>query len=156
VANAPWLDEREQAAWRGFLRMSFDVDARIRRQLQRDAGLSDADYAVLVALSESDDGRLRITELARFLAWEKSRMSHQLRRMEGRGLVARQECETDARGAFAVITPEGRKAIEAVAPLHVAEVRRSFIDLLSRKQLDALVDIAETVLAGHESEACDG
>src|SRR3546814_8295565 len=79
-----WLDEREQAAWRGLLSMQAKLGARLRRAHQRDSGLSDSDYAVLVHVSEAPEGRLRIFELGAQLEWEKSRLSHHLRRMEQR------------------------------------------------------------------------
>lgn len=146
MADIPWLDEREQRAWRGFLRMHAQVTSRLRRQMHRDTGLSYADYEVLVHLSEAPEGRLRSFQLGDALQWEKSRVSHQLRRMEARGLVAREECPTDRRGAVIVITPAGREAIEAAAPLHVSEVRRTFLDGLRPDQVDALADIAGSVL----------
>jgi len=145
-AQVRWLDEREQRAWRGLIRMQAQLDAHLRRSLVRDSGLSDADYDVLVHLSEAPEDRLRIFELVRALQWEKSRLSHQLRRMEQRGLLERSECPTDGRGAFVSLTPEGRAAIEAAAPRHVAEVRRHFVDVLTPEQLDVLGDIAEAVL----------
>lgn len=145
-AQVRWLDEREQRAWRGLIRMQAQLGAHLRRSLVRDSGLSDADYDVLVHLSEAPEDRLRIFELVRALQWEKSRLSHQLRRMEQRGLLERSECPTDGRGAFVSLTPEGRAAIEAAAPRHVAEVRRHFVDVLTPEQLDVLGDIAEAVL----------
>lgn len=146
VAEPPWLDEREQRAWRGFLQLYAQVTSRLRRQMHRDSGLSYSDYEVLAHLSEAPEGCLRPFQLAEALQWEKSRLSHQLRRMGERGLVARRGCPTDARGMFFEITPTGRGAIEEAAPLHVREVRRVFIDVLTPAQLDALADIAETVL----------
>jgi DNA-binding MarR family transcriptional regulator len=147
VAATRWLDEREQAAWRGFLAMQTQVGGRLRRLLQQQSGLSDADYDVLVHLSEADRGQLRIFALGQALLWEKSRLSHQLRRMAERGLVVREECDTDGRGAFVRLTPAGRRVIRAAAPRHVAEVRRTFVDVLSPAQLDALAAMAAVVLA---------
>jgi DNA-binding MarR family transcriptional regulator len=142
-----WLDEDEQAAWRGLLRMQVQLHQRLSRALQREAGMSEADYGVLVELSEAPEERLRIFELGSYLQWEKSRLSHHLRRMEERGLVERQECESDRRGAFVVLTEHGRVAIQDAAPKHVAEVRRAFIDALTPRQLDQLQEITTEVLA---------
>jgi DNA-binding MarR family transcriptional regulator len=147
MTTPPWLDEREQEAWRGLVTMQFQLDSRLRRSLVRRSGLSDADYAVLVYLSEAPDGRLRAFELVNGLGWEKSRLSHQLRRMEGRGLVEKGACDTDRRGSFVVLTEAGRAAIEAAAPHHVADVRRWFFDALSPAQVDALLDVTSTVQA---------
>jgi DNA-binding MarR family transcriptional regulator len=147
-----WLDEREARAWRGYTRMRAQLEGRLSRELARHSGLSDPDYGVLVNLSEAPEGRLRAFELGRALQWEKSRLSHHLTRMEKRQLIARETCESDARGSFVVITPEGRAAIEAAAPAHVEDVRRYLIDLLSPEQLDVLGDITETVLAHLEGD----
>jgi DNA-binding MarR family transcriptional regulator len=141
-----WLDEREQRAWRGFIRMNAVVQDQLRRQMQRDTDLSLADYEVLVSLSEAIDGALRSYQLADLLHWEASRLSHQLRRMEGRDLVARRSCGEDGRGITNTITAAGRKAIEAAAPLHVAEVRRAFIDRLSDAQLAGLAELADAIV----------
>lgn len=127
--------------------MRVRLQAQLDRDLARHSGLSDPDYSVLVHLSEAPDGRLRPYQLSDALQWEKSRLSHQLTRMSRRGLVVREECPTDARGAFVVLTPAGRRAIEAAAPAHVEDVRRYLIDVLEPDQLDALAAIAETVLA---------
>ena len=142
----PWLDEREQRAWRGFIRMNAVVQDQLRRQMQRDTDLSLADYEVLVGLSEAIDGELRSYQLGDLLHWEASRLSHQLRRMEGRGLVTRRSCGEDGRGITNTITTAGREAIEAAAPLHVAEVRRAFIDRLSDAQLAELAELADAIV----------
>jgi DNA-binding MarR family transcriptional regulator len=143
-----WLDEAEDRAWRGYMRMRTLLNARIVRDLGREAGLSEPDYDVLSTLSEIEGRRWRLQELAAHMAWSKSRLSHHITRMEQRGLVTREECTADGRGAFVVLTGAGLRAIEAAAPGHVASVRRHFIDHLSREQLDALAEIAETVV-GH-------
>jgi DNA-binding MarR family transcriptional regulator len=140
-----WLDEREQRAWRAFLGVHAQLTARLQRQLQRDSGLSYADYEVLVRLSEASEGRLRAFQLGDGLRWEKSRLSHQLSRMQGRGLVDRQECPTDRRGAFVVLTDAGRAAIQEAAPRHAAEVRRAFVDALDPDSIDALGDLMDRV-----------
>jgi DNA-binding MarR family transcriptional regulator len=141
-----WLTEEEQRAWRGLLRMTSQLNARMNRQLQDGYGVSLADYDVLVVLSEASAGRLRVFEIADALAWEQSRVSHQLARMQRRGLVAREGCQSDARGAFAVLTEAGRAAIERAAPAHAETVRQLVFDGLSRDQLAALTAITSDVL----------
>lgn len=147
-----WLDEREQAIWRGYLKMTNLLSAHLNRSLVTKSGLSDGDYGVLVNLSEAESGRMRAFELARGVQWEKSRLSHQLTRMQGRGLIKREECPSDARGAFIVLTDAGRAAIDAAAPRHVDDVRRYFFDLLTPEQLATLDDIATTVVGNIEPE----
>jgi DNA-binding MarR family transcriptional regulator len=147
-----WLDDDQQVAWRGYLRMQSQLSARLNRQLQADSGLSLADFDVLVQLTDVPDARVRVSELARSLQWEKSRLSHHVGRMEKRGLVAREECADDGRGAFVVLTPEGRRAIEAAAPPHVETVRRVVFDDLTPEQVEALATISAQVLANLETE----
>jgi DNA-binding MarR family transcriptional regulator len=141
-----WLTEEEQRAWRGLLRMTSQLNVRMNRQLQEEYGVSLADYDVLVVLSEASEGRLRVFEVADALAWEQSRVSHQLARMQRRGLVAREDCPSDARGAFAVITEAGRTAIERAAPAHVETVRQLVFDGLGHDQLTTLTEITTRVL----------
>ena len=141
-----WLDEAEDRAWRGYLRMRTLLHARILRDLAREAGLSGPDYDVLSHVSESPGRRSRLGELAERMAWSRSRLSHHLTRMERRGLVTREDCPSDGRGAFVVLTDAGFRLIQAAAPGHVASVRRNFIDLLSRDQLEVLTRITDTVV----------
>ncbi|MEU6080141.1 MarR family transcriptional regulator [Streptomyces sp. NPDC047108] len=146
MSDPRWLDDLESRAWRGYMAMTQLLETEVNRGLKQDADLSLSDYRVLVPLSEAEGHRLRMQDLAAEAHFEKSRLSHQIRRMESRGLVRREECPTDARGAFAIITPEGLKAIRMAAPLHVARVRRILIDSLTRDQLNCLADIATGVV----------
>jgi DNA-binding MarR family transcriptional regulator len=141
-----WLDDAEQRAWRAFVRMHGRLAARLNRQLQADSGLSIADYEVLVHLSDVPDGRLRLFALQCALQWEQSRVSHQLTRMQRRGLVSRDGCAEDGRGAFVRLTDAGRRAIEAAAPGHVEAVRRFFLDGLDADQLALLERVSTQVL----------
>ena len=142
-----WLDGREQRAWRSLVALRTQLFRHLERQLHDVSDLSGPDYEVLVNLSEAPEDQLRSYELCDAMHWEKSRLSHQLSRMERRGLVERRDCPTDARGAYFGLTADGRAAIEAAAPLHVEEIRRVFIDVLSREQLDPLTEIGDTVAA---------
>jgi len=108
---------------------------------------------VLVQLSEHADARLRVVGLAEALQWERSRLSHHVTRMAGRGLVEREECADDGRGAFVVLTDAGRAAIERAAPGHVRTVRRLVFDALSEQEVDALAGITAKVLAALDREA---
>jgi DNA-binding MarR family transcriptional regulator len=145
-----WLDEREARLWRSWLRLNQELPSVLEEQISRDAGLSAADYAVLVPLSESPDGMLRARELRREILWDRSRLSHQVRRMEQRGLVVREECAEDARGAMVRMTDRGRAAIEGAAPGHVAATRHYVFDLLSDEEVDVLTAVFDRVLANLE------
>ena len=142
-----WLNEDQQRAWRGLLQMTSRLNARLNRELEQSSGLSLADYDVLVLLTEAPDGRLRAFELVEDLQWEQSRLSHHVARMQRRGLVAREECTTDRRGAFVVLTDAGREAIEKAAPGHVALVRRLVFDGLSGDQVAVLERFVGRVLS---------
>ena len=145
--EARWLDEREERAWRALQFMQLRLSGRLAADVAATSELSYADYLVLVALSDRPDGRARLFELAEVLGWEKSRLSHHVARMSGRGLVRKERCGDDRRGAFVVATEAGRRAIEAAAPHHVAMVRRLFIDPLTPGELDAITSAAEKILA---------
>lgn len=150
MATTPrWLADDEQALWRDWLAVQTLLPAHLNRMLQAD-GLSLPDFDVLVLLSETPGGRLRIGEVANALTWERSRTSHHLRRMEGRGLVAREECADDGRGAFVLLTEQGRTAIEQAAPGHVDVVRAALFDRLPAGDRAALARVLRAVREGLE------
>lgn len=151
-ATPRWLTSEQSAAWDSFIRMQEKLIGRLSRRVQADSGMSASDYAVLVRLTEDGGGRLRFMDLVKLVEWEKSRMSHQVGRMAKRGLVAKEECPDDGRGAFIVATPVGYKAIEDAAPTHVEHVRRLFIDALTQEDLDTLARISNRVLAHMEKQ----
>ena len=132
--------------WQSYRDLKRELQAALDRQLVRDAGLSGADYAVLAPLSEAPGDVLRMRDLGRQIDWDRTRLSHHVGRMEKRGLLVREECADDARGAMVRLTPAGRSAIEAAAPEHVATVRRYFFDPLSREELEALGSMFERML----------
>ncbi|MBM7773059.1 DNA-binding MarR family transcriptional regulator [Actinokineospora baliensis] len=147
-----WLDERESRVWRAHLALHRDLQAVLERRLTRDSGLSLADYALLVPLSESADGLVRARDLAAAVGWERSRLSHHLTRMESRGLITRETCPEDARGAMVRLTPHGRATITAAAPDHVATVRRTFLAPLTDADLTTLDDIYRRLSAALAEE----
>jgi DNA-binding MarR family transcriptional regulator len=140
-----WLTEEQQQIWRAYLEMASRLQTAMNRQLQHDCELSVSDYDVLVALS--DRGPQRINELADVLEWEQSRLSHQLRRMRGRGLVDRHGSGDDRRGATVELIDAGRAALDAAAPGHVELVRSVVFDGLSTAQLRAFGSVIESVRA---------
>ncbi|MCP3805193.1 MarR family winged helix-turn-helix transcriptional regulator [Allokutzneria sp. A3M-2-11 16] len=147
-----WLTEEQHRAWRSFKAMETMLNSRLGASLQRDFGLSPADYRILVELSEAPDGRMRAFELGEATQWEKSRISHQLSRMAQRGLVERQQCSEDSRYSDVVLTEAGRAAIVGAAPQHVANVRELFIDALTPEQLKIFGEACEAVLTRIKSQ----
>lgn len=150
--DVPWLADDEQHLWRRWLRLSALLPGALHRQLQTDADLSLPDFDVLVQLTDTPDARVRVTDLARGLHWERSRASHHVTRMEGRGLVQREECPDDKRGAFVVLTEKGRGVIDRAAPAHVAAVRRLVFDAITPQETAVLAAVTDKVLTRLEGD----
>jgi DNA-binding MarR family transcriptional regulator len=129
------------AAWQAYQRMRLQLNGRISRELHRHTGLSEADFDILFFLEESPDGSVRSIALRCGLEWEKSRLSHQLRRMEGRGLI------TKSADAVVQLTDKGREQIAAARACHGAAVSRYFGDVLTNEQLAALTTISDQVVS---------
>ena len=144
------LNDRQQTTWTSYQRMRARLGERLNRELARETGLSEADFEILSHLADTPDQPVRALALRCGLEWEKSRLSHQLRRMEQRGLVRREPCAEDNRGFVVRVSDEGRRLAEAGRRIHEDAVRRYVFDALTPEQLDALGGIAEAVLAGLE------
>lgn len=142
-ANAApqWLNSREQQVWRAWLNTHIQINAELAQQLSADTSLSLSDYEVLVHLSESPDNQQRIVALANTMQWSRSRLSHQITRMAKRGLVRRETCDADGRGAFVVLEAAGLEAITNAAPGHVEKVRELIFDHLSDAEVEKLLAI---------------
>ncbi len=145
--EVPWLSPDEERLWRRWLRLNALLPGALHRELQADAGLSITDFDVLVQLTDTPGGRVRVSELARGLHWERSRVSHHVTRMERRGLVRREECQDDGRGAFVVLTEAGRVAIERAAPDHVRTVRSLVFDGLTPTETQVLGSVVDKIMA---------
>ncbi|TWD79057.1 DNA-binding MarR family transcriptional regulator [Kribbella amoyensis] len=155
MTQTRWLDAREAHLWQSYRDTYTELVGALETRLAENSGLSGADYALLHPLSSSEHGILRTRDLGRSIGWERSRLSHQVSRMERRGLVVREECESDARGSMVRITEAGRQAIEAAAPDHVDAVRTYLFDKLSRAEQDTLTDLLDRVLTGLPSREPD-
>lgn len=140
-----WLSDDQQAAWRAWIAMSLLLPDRLSRDLQERAGISLADYEILVHLSESSARRLRMSELADLTLSSRSRLSHQVDRLDSAGFVERQPCAEDRRGSFAALTPRGWDFLVETAPVHVASVREHLVDVLTPEELATLGGIARKI-----------
>lgn len=148
ATTAPrWLSDPEQRAWRGLVMVSQLLMDQLDRELQRDADISHAYYAILVALSEQPDRLMRMTDLARLLRYSKTRLSEAITRLEARGWVNRVPCPSDRRSTFAVLADPGFAALAAAAPGHAAGVRRHVFDRLTPDQVTQLRTICEAIAA---------
>jgi DNA-binding MarR family transcriptional regulator len=148
------LSDQDWAVWRDFMTMSGQLSRELDRRLQADAGISHADYTVLLVLQQASDHQLRTGELAELLAWEKSRVSHQVARMEARALVLRTECDTDGRGTWIEPTPEGRRVLLGAMRNHNRTIRELFFEALGDDQRAAIGDAAVNVLDRLNPDAC--
>lgn len=153
ITEPHWLDEREKDVWLALRRLLWGLSPAIDRQLIRDSNLSGPEYSVLATLSECADGALRSGTAAQELGWERSRLSHILRRMEAKGLVSRTCSADDARGQDVHLTDAGREAITEAAPGHVAFVRRAVFDQLSPADLTVFGAACERIAAAIAVEA---
>ncbi|MFI5611052.1 MarR family winged helix-turn-helix transcriptional regulator [Amycolatopsis sp. NPDC051903] len=147
MTDPRWLDELELHVWKSYHLLQRALGGAIDRQLVRDAGLSGADYALLVPLSEAPGDVLRMRDLGMRINWDRSRLSHHVSRMEKRGLLVREDCSEDARGAMVRLTPAGREAIETAAPEHVETVRRYFFEQIEPAELEVLGRVFDRMLA---------
>ncbi|MEV1009466.1 MarR family winged helix-turn-helix transcriptional regulator [Streptomyces sp. NPDC049881] len=141
----PWLTEGEQHVWRTYLAATADLQAHLDRRLRAEAGVPVAYYEILVALSESPGGSLRMGRLADVCRASRSRLSHAVAMLESYGWVSRCATEDDGRGSVARLTDAGLAALRESAPGHVGEVRACLFDALSAEQIAALHGITHAL-----------
>ena len=140
-----WLTKEQQVHWRAWLTASKGLTDQLSRELQEQHGLTITDYEILVCLSESENNSIRMSDLATKTLLSRSRLSHQVDRMESAGLIERKMCPDDRRGQLAVLTQVGSKTLEAAAPDHVLGVRKHLVDLLSDEEYKALGSAAKKI-----------
>ena len=142
-----WRDVEQRRAWLAYSRVQLRLSYEINRQLQADSDLSAADYDVLTALSGSARGRLAISVLANQIGWERSRVSHHVKRMAARGLVASAQRATDRRVTDVFCTAAGLRVLDQAGPGHVALVRRLFFGGLPPELVEPLTSALEGIYA---------
>jgi len=143
VESPRWLDPGEMRAWRAFIDGSQRLLEVLNRELSDAHGLSLADYRILVLLSEAESQAMRMSDLADGIVASRSRLTHQIRRLEAAGIVTRQECVDDKRGVLAILTAEGRRRLEAAAPTHLEGVRKHLIDQLGTAEQRTITEVFE-------------
>ncbi|MEP7023421.1 MAG: MarR family transcriptional regulator [Actinomycetota bacterium] len=147
-----WLTSEEQQTWRRFLVACQALFGSVEAQLQQCANIPHGYYEILVHLSEAPGRAMRMSQLAEVSTSSKSRLSHAVARLEDRGWVQRTECPTDRRGQVAQLTDAGFAALADAAPGHVAQVRRSLIDVLTPEQLGQLKEISDALIAARDPQ----
>jgi DNA-binding MarR family transcriptional regulator len=146
LATPRWLTDEQQQVWRTYLLGSALLSERIEADL-RPFGIDRAEYEILVMLSESEDRRMRMSELADAVHQSRSRLTHTVSRMEKANLIQRRDCPTDRRGVWAELTVEGLELIQTAAPAHVETVRRHFVEVMSEEEYAALGRVFSAVVA---------
>jgi DNA-binding MarR family transcriptional regulator len=149
-----WLSQAEQHAWRSWLSAHLLLTDALDKELKAEHGITLVDYEIFVRLSEAPDRALRMSELAQQTTASRSRLSHQIARMESKGWVQRRECVSDGRGTLATLTDAGWELLVRAAPSHVASVRHHLVDVLTAKEMASAGEIADKVVrhlqSGHE------
>lgn len=147
MADATGFEPEEWALWRDFRAVQARLTLAIDQQLQRDAGIDQAEYGILASLFEAEDRHLRVRDLCVELGWERSRMSHRVAQMERRGLVSRESVPHDGRAAWVELTPAGARMLLGAVRGHAQLVRRAFLDLLAPGEPEAMQAVLTRVLA---------
>src|ERR1051326_1281352 len=155
AARRQRLAARDLAIWRSLLDTTAELRRVLGTQLQA-SGLSPGDYQVLLALREAEGQRLRSSELAATIEWERSRLSHHLGRMEQRGLIRREDCATDNRGAEVSLTESGGAACRRASAPHLRAIKKHFVDALTADQLEALADVLQSLQQHLQAEVSAG
>ncbi|XVU22354.1 MarR family winged helix-turn-helix transcriptional regulator [Actinoplanes sp. CA-054009] len=138
MAEPRTLEPEQWELWHLWMQAHRLLGRELDQDLQRRYGISKAEFSVLVSLHRAPGGRLRVGELAESLAWEKSRVAHQLTRMENRELVTRTDHETNGRRAAIGLTAQGRRAVEEALLGHADNIRRYFFDTLAPGEAAAI------------------
>jgi DNA-binding MarR family transcriptional regulator len=155
--DSRWLTSEQQQAWRAYIMGTELLQHQLDRELREEHSISFSEYEILVRLSESEGGRMRMAILADAMSHSRSRVTHTIARMEGADLVVREASQADGRGVEAVMTAEGRRVLTAAAPTHVRGVREHLVDLASKTDFAALGrifdEVSERLLKGKPEEA---
>jgi DNA-binding MarR family transcriptional regulator len=149
------LDDRELRAWRGLLRVHASLSKALDQQLEREHGLPLTSYEVLLYLAEAEEQKMRMCDLASSVILSRSGLTRLVDRLEREGLLVRESCASDARGAFAKLTRAGHEKLAAARVTHLASVRHLFLDRLSPAELDVLGEVWTRVLPAVGAAAAD-
>ncbi|MDO4631686.1 MAG: MarR family winged helix-turn-helix transcriptional regulator [Corynebacterium sp.] len=144
--NPNWLSDDEQKFWRLLLAASRKVNHHIENVLQDQHNLTSSEFAVLVNLSESPEKEIRLRDLCAVLDWDRSRASHQVTRMEKRGLLSKRRCIGDGRGVIIELTEEGERRIKEAAPDHVESVREIVFDSLEPELVEPVGKFLQNIV----------
>ena len=150
-----WLSDAEQASWRAILRGTRLLEQALDDALG-DAGLQLSEYEIISMLSESENHRLRMSELAAMVVQSRSRLTHTAKRLEDRGWVTREQCANDKRGVELVLTAGGLEAVRTISQVHVRSVRDNLVDIMTPEQFTAIGDAMGIVRDHLDPQAASG
>jgi DNA-binding MarR family transcriptional regulator len=151
LSDSRQLDERELRAWRGMLRAHAALTKALDADLDSAHGLPLSSYEVLLYLADAPESRLRMRDLAASVILSRSGLTRLADRLEREGLIRRESCSDDARGAYAVLTPAGAEMLAVARTTHLAGVRSLFLQHFSNDELDVLGDAWDRVVPGSAS-----
>jgi DNA-binding MarR family transcriptional regulator len=151
MAKPRTLEPRQWELWHAWMQAHRLLNRELDRDLQREYGISKAEFSVLVTLHQAPGDQMRVGELAESLAWEKSRVAHQLTRMENRGLVSRTDHESSGRRTAIGLTAQGRDAVQHAILGHADNIRRYFFEAMTPDQAAAIHEWSRRTVDRFES-----
>ena len=134
-----------QKSWHAFHKIRINLLPHLVKHLNNECGLSEAEYQVFIGLQSSENGQLKPSQLAEEIGWDLGRLSHQVTRMEAKGLLSKQQCPVDARSCWVGATKKGQALFEKAQPLQMKEVNRLFSSALTNEQKRSLIEISEAI-----------
>lgn len=140
-----WLTDDEQKLWRAYLESNFRLRKLLNDDLEQNAGFDHLTYEIFVRLSESDNYSMRMTDLAKSVSANKSKLTYRVNELEKQGLVARKVCDEDGRGHWCVLTDKGYSLLEEAAPGHVDAVLNNFMSAIDPSEVSHLTDVLESI-----------
>ena len=147
------LEPVEVSAWRGLLRVHASLSKALDTELEAEHGLPLSSYEVLMYLADAEEQRMRMCDLASSVILSRSGLTRLVDRLERDGLITRESCASDARGAFAKLTPAGHERLQAARTTHLAGVRALFLEHFTPQELAQLAAFWERVLPGAAAPA---
>jgi len=141
------LDDLRNSTWRLFLTAHVKLLDRMEAQLTA-ANLPSLEwYDVLFMLKEAPDQRLRLSEVANKVLLSRSNLTRLVDRLEAAGLLRRERCASDRRGAFAVLTADGLAMQQRMWKVYAAGIAEYFGDAIDDAEVEVMQQALRKILA---------